>query len=185
MSLLKSFFQYAIMIIATIWLILVGCCKDNNSNKLQGCCDEPAINATVGNGHVYVPNVFTPNADGINDILWVSGDNNIVFIRRFQVRDKEGNTVFQVLDGIPNDYSSGWNGMVGNKYENGMYNITLQVEAADGTNATLHGKVCNFRCLDNGTEEPISAQGCQFPVQVIDGQFESLIPTGEQTICFE
>ncbi len=173
------------MIIATIWLILVGCCKDNNSNKLQGCCDEPAINATVGNGHVYVPNVFTPNADGINDILWVSGDNNIVFIRRFQVRDKEGNTVFQVLDGIPNDYSSGWNGMVGNKYENGMYNITLQVEAADGTNATLHGKVCNFRCLDNGTEEPISAQGCQFPVQVIDGQFESLIPTGEQTICFE
>ena len=173
------------MITAAIWLILVGCCKENDSNKLKGCCDEPAINATVGNGHLYVPNVFTPNGDGINDILWVSGDSNIVIIQSFQVKDKEGRTVFQLLDGIPNDYSSGWNGMVNEKYENGVYSITMQAEAADGTIATLQGKVCNFRCLDNGTEAPLSAEGCQFPVQVTDGVFESLIPINETTGCFE
>jgi hypothetical protein len=184
MKFLKPVYQYAMLIIVAPCLLLIGCDKDG-SHKLKGCCDEPAINTTVGNGHLYMPNVFTPNADGINDILWVSADYNIVFIRSFQVRDKEGRTVFQVLDGIPNDYSSGWNGMVNNKYENGIYSVRMQVEASDGTIATLEGKVCNFRCLDNGAEDPISVDGCQFPVQVTDGHFDSLIPNGEQAICFE
>lgn len=185
MRLSKSVFHNAYVTILGICLLWIGCGKEGGSHKLKGCCDEPAINATVGNGHLYVPNVFTPNGDQINDFVWVSGDSNILEIKSFQVKDKEGRTVYQVLHGAPNENSIGWNGIVNGKYEEGVYTIVLQAVAGDGTIATLEGKVCNFRCKDDGTEEPISAEGCQFPSQVSDGSFEPLIPNGEPSGCFE
>jgi len=139
----------------------------------------------VGNGHVYVPNVFTPNGDGINDVLIVSGDQNIKFIRSFRISDKEGTTVFYFEDGSPNDPDNLWDGTVNNQYKNRVYSIVMEVEALDGTTATLEGKVCNYRCLDTGEEDPISGAGCQFPTQVEDGVNNPSIPSFEAAGCFE
>lgn len=165
--------------------ISIACKKDGNGNALNGCCDTPAINAAVGNGHVYVPNVFTPNADGINDRLVVYGDQNIVLIRSFRVSDKEGTSVFYAEDIVPNDPTNVWDGTVNAKYKNGVYSFVMVVEAFDNVTATLSGKVCNYRCLDSGEEDPISGVGCQFPTQVVDGVFNPNIPSGENSGCFE
>lgn len=176
--------HYLILIIACTTLFL-SCKKDGNSNVLDGCCDTPAINAQVGNGLVYVPNVFTPNGDGINDRLVVYGDQNIILIRSFRVSNKEGTTVFYAEDVIPNDPTNAWDGTVNAKYKNGVYAIEMVVEAFDNATATLQGKVCNYRCLDAGEEDPISGEGCQFPVQVEDGVYDPNIPSFEPTGCFE
>jgi hypothetical protein len=165
--------------------ISIACKKDGNANALDGCCDTPAINATVGLGHVYVPNVFTPNGDELNDRLVVYGDQNIILIRSFRVSDKEGTSVFYAEDLIPNDATNAWDGTVNAKFKNGVYSFVMVVEAFDNATSTLEGKVCNFRCLDSGEEDPISGVGCQFPTQVQDGVFNPNIHSQESSGCFE
>ena len=171
--------------ILTLWVFVAvyGCKKDKSSSVLEGCCDIPAINATIGNGHLYVANIITSNADGINDILWPYTDDQIIEIISFQIRDSEGQLVHEVLNESPNDGSKGWDGRVNGQWINGVYNVRVQARAMDGTIGTLEGKVCNFRC-DPETSESISSDGCQFPSQVNNGLYDSSIPSGEQTDCF-
>jgi hypothetical protein len=182
---LKLRLPYHLFFVMLCITISIACNKDGNAKALDGCCDTPAINAVVGNGHVYVPNVFTPNGDGINDRLVVYGDQNIILIRSFRVSDKEGTSVFYAEDIVPNDPTHVWDGTVNAKYKNGVYYIVMVVQAFEDTIVTLEGKVCNYRCLDSGEEDPISGAGCQFPTQVIDGVYNSTIPTGENAGCFE
>ena len=177
--------MYHLLFVIACITLSIACKKDCNSNPLDGCCNTPAINAMVGNGHVYVPNVFTPNADGINDVLVIYGDQNIKLIRSFRVSDKEGASVFYSENTMLNDFIYTWDGTVNNQYKNGVYSIVMEVEALDGTIATLQGKVCNYRCLDMEGEDLISGEGCQFPVQGEDGIYNPDIPTFESSGCFE
>ncbi len=181
----NSFLPHYLFLITACTTLFLSCKKDGNSNPLDGCCDTPAINATVGTGHVYVPNVFTPNGDGINDYLPIYGDQNIMLIRSLRITDKEGTTVFHAENGSPNDSANSWDGTIDYKYKLGVYSIEMVVEAFDGTIATLRGKVCNYHCVDSEEEEPISGVGCQFPTQVDNGVFNPNIPSGETSGCFE
>jgi CHU_C Type IX secretion signal domain len=176
----KSFFILWFMVIAS----LHGCKDDEPTSALDGCCDTPAINGTIGNGHLYVANIITSNGDGINDLLWPNSDDNIIEIISFQIRDSEGNVVHEAMNEAPNGGSNGWDGRVNGQWINGVYDVRVQARSLDGTIGTLDGKVCNFRCIDPETTEPISSDGCQFPTQVNDGHYDSSIPTSEPTGCF-
>ena len=44
------------------------------------CCSTNAIEAQIGTGNIYVPNVFTPNDDGINDRFMILGNSEISII---------------------------------------------------------------------------------------------------------
>jgi gliding motility-associated-like protein len=63
-------------------------------DDLQIDCSQP---------HIYVPNVFSPNGDGENDLLYVRGDgiSNIEFL----VFSRWGNKVFETTD-----INKGWDG---------------------------------------------------------------------------
>lgn len=185
MTHLQSRLPYHFLFVMLCITISLACKRDGNVNVLDGCCDTPAINTMVGNGHIYVPNVFTPNGDGINDLLVVYGDQHIKLIRSFRVNDKDGSTVF-FSENIPlNNFFYAWDGTVNNQYKNGVYSIVMEVEALVGTIANLQGKVCNYRCLDSGEEDPISSVGCQFPAQVLNGLYNPNLPTLESSGCFE
>ena len=164
--------------------LLIACHKDPDA-PLQGCCDIPAINSTVGNAHIYLPNIFTPNGDGVNDYLWPYGDQFLISIISFQVRDKKGQLVYQAQDGIPNNPNVGWSGTVDGMIKEGMYSVTVQAKASDGTISTLEGKVCNFSCRDMDASDPLPIDGCQFPIQVTDGQFDPRLAPLENNDCFE
>ena len=117
---------------------------DDDQPVPKSCCDHPAINEAVGIGHVYVPNIFTPDGDGRNDYLNVFGDHNIGVIRKMVITNNNNEIVFLSLDLIPNNPTHGWDGRVNGKVEKGLYFISIQVEAIDGTIGNLNGVVCNF-----------------------------------------
>jgi hypothetical protein len=50
------------------------------SEKYEPCCDMPSdVNKTIEGGiNVFVPNVFTPNGDGINDLFYPVVDTSLV-----------------------------------------------------------------------------------------------------------
>ena len=75
-------------------------------------CEEP---------YVFVPNAFSPNGDGKNDILYVRGE--VVLEVVFKVYDRWGEKVFETTD-----LSRGWDGLYrGKPCEPGVYDYHLQV----------------------------------------------------------
>ncbi len=61
-------------------------------------------------GKVYVPNVFSPNGDGVNDKLIVFSSPEIKRIDRFRIYSRWGELVFEELAFAPNSAEYGWDG---------------------------------------------------------------------------
>ena len=175
-------FYFLLFLFGLQWM--TGCHDKDPESVLKGCCDNPAINASVGNGHIYVSNIFTPNGDGINDNLAITTDS-IDLIINVEVRNKEGVTVFESNTVQINNPSTCWNGKVNGVVTEGLYTISVSVLAADGTNHTVTGTACNFPCDGSNHAGTISFENCQFPVQVTDGEFDPTLPNFEPENCLQ
>ncbi len=58
---------------------------------------------------IYIPNAFSPNFDGINDIFYIQG-KGYGQIRNFSIFNRWGALIFEHKDGWINTYSDGWDG---------------------------------------------------------------------------
>ena len=56
---------------------------------------------------IYIPNVFTPNGDQINDWVTVFGGESIQEVKLFQLFDRWGNLVFENQHFQVNDLAAG------------------------------------------------------------------------------
>lgn len=103
----------------------------------EGCIDTASILVTVFKGSaIYVPNAFTPNNDGLNDVLrpYFTGITKLSF---FTVYDRLGKKVFST-----NSMSEGWDGLIGgNVLESGTYIWVLKAEDLIGKKYDLKGHV--------------------------------------------
>jgi len=83
---------------------------------------------------VYVPNVFSPNADGINDYFMVYGDlSNVAMVEEFQIFNRWGAGIFDRSNFLPNDLQDGWDGTFkGQAMLPGVYVYTASVRFVDG-----------------------------------------------------
>jgi len=173
-----------LFITVSICLFFIACGMDPKP-ALSGCCSNPAIDVSFGNGSIYIPNIFTPNGDGFNDYFMVLGDS-IQLIHSLEIRNRDDMMVFEKHDFLPNLYASSWDGTTEGVVQKGIYTFDLNVEAEDGTIKQIQGKVCNYPCGDLMLDELISGQGCQFPSQVDPhGYFCPTCPTNESFDCFE
>jgi gliding motility-associated-like protein len=59
---------------------------------------------------VFIPNVFSPNGDGVNDRFYIKGANGVVNVKSLEIFDRWGNKVFSALNIPPNDPYLGWDG---------------------------------------------------------------------------
>jgi gliding motility-associated-like protein len=96
---------------------------------------------------IFIPNIFSPNGDGINDQFFISSHpeaiTNIPFLR---VYDRWGGLVFERMGLLPNLPSDGWDGKVGGELLNpGVFAWVAEVEYADGLRQTLFGDVSLVR----------------------------------------
>lgn len=91
---------------------------------------------------LYIPNAFSPNRDGINDVFtfFDNGDvQNIEFLRIF---DRWGSLVFERTDFMPNDQLLGWDGEVnGEDAPQGVYIYVTDVVFRDGRPGSFSGEV--------------------------------------------
>ena len=97
---------------------------------LHTICDHP---------YVFVPNTFSPNGDGVNDVLYVRGD--WVQTMHFAVYDRWGEKMFE-----SNSQLRGWDGTYrGKPCEQGVYVYYLEVECKGQTRNLLKGNVTLVR----------------------------------------
>jgi gliding motility-associated-like protein len=84
---------------------------------------------------IVVPNVFTPNNDGLNDQLKVIHNSTVVGLNYFKVFNRAGNQVFETRD-----LSQGWDGRVGgNIGDADAYYWILEYTTWDNKSFKLNG----------------------------------------------
>lgn len=92
---------------------------------------------------VYVPNVFSPDDDGMNDnfsILTIDGP--VQEVETFKVYDRWGNLMYEANNFDPLDENYGWNGRYkGKPMDNGVYIYYALIKYVDGTEEELAGDV--------------------------------------------
>jgi len=95
----------------------------------------------------FVPNVFSPNDDGINDIFYIfSGPNAIGSILDLRIYDRWGSLVFDHKDLLPDDATKGWDGkMLGKTLNPGVFVWVAEIHFLDGKDITAYGDVTLVR----------------------------------------
>ena len=114
---------------------------------VQGCTDTTDWTVTVDESpRVFVPNAFSPNGDGLNDLLQVYSPGDVVKVLDFQVFSRWGELVFQQKDFLPNYPAYAWDGRFrGKNMPAGIFVYKIEVLLVDGRTELLSGDVTLFR----------------------------------------
>jgi gliding motility-associated-like protein len=120
----------------------------STSNACGTKIDEIEIKGCPPN--YYIPNTFTPNGDGHNDIFTVFASAAIVDITSMQIFDRWGESVFNGQNIPPERGNSGqgrgWDGTFKNQVAiSDVYVYIISIAFADGTTETLKGDVTLLR----------------------------------------
>jgi len=102
--------------------------------------------ATVNDGledcflsHIYIPNVFSPNGDGQNDLLFVRGEG-IQFLE-FVIYNRWGQKIFET-----NSQSKGWDGTFKDKHcDPGVFTYYVKASFFNGNEVNLYGNITLIR----------------------------------------
>ncbi|MFT3825487.1 MAG: PKD domain-containing protein [Chitinophagaceae bacterium] len=84
-----------------------------------GCTSSAEVLVTVvcNENNYFVPNTFSPNGDGVNDVFYPRG-KGLARISSMKIFNRWGNIVFEKRDFNANDPSAGWNGTYNGKPAN-------------------------------------------------------------------
>ena len=110
----------------------------------QGCDSTVVLNLSYYD--VFLPNAFSPNGDGINDVFSIIGSEELVSITNFKVFNRWGNLVFEQNGLSPHDSSSGWDGTTPKGYApEGVYVFVANILYDDGKERISTGSVTLLR----------------------------------------
>jgi gliding motility-associated-like protein len=140
------------------WLNCVDCPSPTSTPKqtiqyrLQvanegGCIAEDAITLLVvcGGENMFLPNTFTPNGDGINDVFYPRG-KGISYIKKLFIYNRWGEEVYKQLAFYSNDIAKGWNGVYkGAPANEDVFVYIIEVVCENGQTLTFKGDVTLIR----------------------------------------
>jgi hypothetical protein len=156
----------------------------------KACCGADPIEYKNGGHYVYIPNVFTPNKDGVNDKF------ELVFDLA-KIRTVEQYTIYKdtTFEPGPILYSTGlyptqfglffWDGIDrdGNLVV-GSFRYEIQLRTTDDQLIGLKGRACAVACGPDAAEFK-GREGCFFPSQVdTKGIHDPALPPKEED-CFK
>lgn len=144
--------------------VLFFACGKENVHK---CCSQAPVFEQFGDAKLFIPNIFTPNGDNVNDRFTVDGPG----IKTMTITiKKDGQFAFQTAK----PFTEFWDATAA---ATGKYTFTYQAQANDGTTKTGSGEVCLVR--DEGIK---NCSSCAFSNQFDGNSFDSNAPNDE-SIC--
>jgi gliding motility-associated-like protein len=111
-----------------------------------GCVSARDITLTVicDGMRLFVPNTFSPNGDGRNDVFYPKGGN--VKIRSMRIFNRWGEMVYEKMNLSANDASEGWDGMhKGKPAVSDVYVYTMEIICTNGEIFPAKGDVMLLR----------------------------------------
>lgn len=101
--------------------------------------DSVLVEVDLSCGEIFVPNAFSPNEDGQNDVLVIKA--NCIMSITFAIYDRWGEKVFEARD-----IQTGWDGKYKEKLLNtGVFAYTLQAQLIDRSEIVRKGNISLIR----------------------------------------
>lgn len=108
-----------------------------------GCTatDKVKIIVLCDGSNIFIPNTFSPNSDGMNDIFYPRG-TGLFIIKTFKIFSRWGELVFEQGNFKANDAAFGWNGSFKNiKLTNDVFVYTAEVQCKNGSTIIIKGNI--------------------------------------------
>jgi gliding motility-associated-like protein len=98
---------------STIATIRNDACITCTVTNMYGCktSDTICIKTFCKSAQVFIPNAFSPDGDGVNDIFYVMG-TGIKIVKTFRIFNRWGELIFEKLNFNPNEPAFGWDGSI-------------------------------------------------------------------------
>jgi gliding motility-associated-like protein len=112
-------------------------------SNIGGCTATSFVNVFVlcDGANVFIPNTFSPNADGANDYFFPRG-TGLFTIKQLRVFNRWGEQVFEKYSFKANDESAGWDGSFkGQKLTPDVYVYIMDIQCQNNTTLTLKGNI--------------------------------------------
>lgn len=110
----------------------------------EGGCkarDKVTIFVLCNNANVFIPNTFSPNDDGANDVFYPRG-TGVYRIQTFRVFNRWGEVVFEKTNFNANDATAGWDGSYkGKKLNPDVFVYTIDIMCENNTVLTYKGNI--------------------------------------------
>lgn len=196
MKSLKNLMVYSYLLIS-----FSACTQDETSSKItpikeyESCCGTEAVeyNVELNDGskaYIFIPNAFTPNKDGLNDVFSPVLSKEIDYMQYLVIQkevfdDTTSSLLYQVENITLENYKSlGWNGLDKfGKPHKGAFSYTAYCATRDGKTFLIKGNACAIVC-DKDAEYFKDKEGCFFPIQAdTNGILVKAIKVGEDS-CF-
>ncbi len=116
-------------------------------DSITGCRASDDIRVNVNKDrNIFIPNAFSPDGDGANDIFMIFGGQGVVEVLSFRIYDRWGELVFEDSNFTTNDPEHGWDGTFRGQESNpGVFVFFAEVEFIDGVRIPYTGDVTLVR----------------------------------------
>jgi gliding motility-associated-like protein len=118
-----------------------------NAVSTDGCMASDRFSVIVTKENlIYIPNAFSPNGDGTNDLFSLYPSASIRSIKKFNIYTRWGAQLYQNENFLPSLDDMGWDGYFkGREMPSGAYVYFAEIELVDGTTEMVRGDVTLVR----------------------------------------
>jgi gliding motility-associated-like protein len=109
----------------------------------NGCVASDTITIFVEKSrHVFIPNAFSPDENGLNDVFYINAGQDVAEVNNFRVFNRWGEVIFENENFQPNDPTEGWDGFFNGEMLNpNVFIFFAEIEFKDGLVKIYKGDV--------------------------------------------
>jgi gliding motility-associated-like protein len=112
--------------------------------KTKGGCmarDKVTVFVICNGSNIYIPNTFSPNNDGVNDIFYPRG-TGLFKVKTLRIFSRWGEVIFEKSNFDANNAAYGWDGTnKGRNFNADVFVYTIDIICDNGSVLTYHGNV--------------------------------------------
>lgn len=118
-----------------------------NAADKYGCKERIFLNVAVNTKRrIFVPNTFSPNDDGFNDVFMPHANLSVEKVNYLRIFNRWGEPVFERTHFLPDDRSASWDGKFrGTPLEPNVFIYVMEVELINGEIEILKGDLTLLR----------------------------------------
>jgi gliding motility-associated-like protein len=103
--------------------------------------DKVTVFVICNGANVFIPNTFSPNGDGMNDVFYPRG-SGLFSIKSFRIFNRWGEVMYEKNGFMPNDASAGWDGKHnGQMLNTDVFVYTIEIICDNSSTLVFKGNV--------------------------------------------